>query len=134
MERALSKKNPVPKVISLVELYKSYLELTLTIGISVLFIFIHFEQTIVPSTLTVFVDLSLVPWLVWLTKKLMDTIKSYKLRIKDSETKYEAELLALETKRAAIVTQRGGIDLLPNPQIENSLENGSFDEGAGLIL
>ena len=134
MERALSKKNPVPKVISLVELYKSYLELTLTIGTSVLFIFIHFEQTIVPSTLTVFVDLSLVPWLVWLTKKLMDTIKSYKLRIKDSETKYEAELLALETKRAAIVTQRGGIDLLPNPQIENSLENGSFDEGAGLIL
>ncbi len=134
MERALSKKNPVPKVISLVELYKSYLELTLTIGISVLFIFIHFEQTTVPSTLTVFVDLSLVPWLVWLTKKLMDTIKSYKLRIKDSETKYEAELLALETKRAAIVTQRGGIDLLPNPLIDNSLENGSFDEGAGLIL
>jgi hypothetical protein len=42
--------------------------------------------------------------------------------------------MVTETKRAAIVTQRGGIDLLPNPQIENSLENGSFDEGAGLIL
>lgn len=89
LEGAFRKKSQIPKMISLVELYKSYLELLLTIGVSILFLFLHLELATSPTQMTAFVDLSLTPWLVWLTKKLMDTIKSYKARMIDCRTKYD---------------------------------------------
>lgn len=134
LEGSYRKKNPIPRVISLVELYKSYLELLLTIGVSILFLFLHLELAGRPTQMSAFIDLSLAPWLVWLTKKLMDTIKSYKIRMLDCKAKFEAELQALEVKRAALITLRGGVELLPHPVIDNSMDQVSFDEGAGLIL
>lgn len=39
-----------------------------------------------------FLDLSLVPWLIWITKKIVDTVRSYKTRINDCDDKYEVKL------------------------------------------
>jgi hypothetical protein len=64
----------------LYELYKIYVELSMTIGFCILFIFLHITISSYESQgeITIFIDLSLLPWLIWITKKIVDTAKSYR--------------------------------------------------------
>lgn len=79
-------------MISLLELYKLFIELAVTVVSCIVFIFLHMLFTQSNSQITIFLDLSLVPWLIWITKKIFDTLKSYRNRISDCEIKYEAKL------------------------------------------
>jgi hypothetical protein len=105
METPATKQSPIPKVISILELYKSYLELSLTVGSSIMFIFLHIlmndgAPSGVSTKLTIFVDLALVPWLIWITKKIVDTVKAYKLRVSECEVKYEEKLKELTERES----------------------------------
>ena len=46
--------------------------------------------------ITWLVDISLIPWGVWVLKKLLDGYQSYKQRATEIEAKYLVRLMALE--------------------------------------
>ena len=109
----------------MIELYKSYLELSLAIGLTILFLYLHILFSESLYDMTVFVDLSLAPWLIWLTKKIVDTFKSYGRRIRESKVKYASMLRELELKGNSIMASGpGSIDAqqVVLPMIDNSLE------------
>lgn len=55
------------------ELYLIHIEMTLVVGLTILFLFITIETKFSCPP-----DLTLAPWIIWIGKKLLDTIKMYK--------------------------------------------------------
>ena len=100
-------KSSIPKVISLLELYKIFVELAVTIGGCIIFVFLHIILSNNNSEITIFLDLSLVPWLIWITKKIIDTLRSYKIRISDCNFKYDEKLKEIQEKESIIKLSRG---------------------------
>lgn len=90
----------IPRTCSFIRLYRSYLEFSAALALSLVatFLFIKLGSTWL-------VDVSLLPWVVWVLKKLLDGYYSYKLRASEIEAKYLDRLMGLESKEAAAVYQ-----------------------------
>lgn len=125
-------KSPVPKVISLLELYKIFVELSVTIVSCIIFIFLHIIFSSHNNEITLFMDLSLVPWLIWITKKIVDTLRSYRNRINDCDFKYEIKLKEIQERENIIQLNRKDE---PNPADYSSIDNSqNMDESHSLII
>ena len=85
------------------------MELTATIFFSILFIFLNLmlSQNSLGNqdSMSIFIDLSLLPWLIWIAKKIIDIVKAYKLRIAECETKYEERIKDLIEREASLRLQ-----------------------------
>lgn len=73
----------MPKIISLLELYNVQNELSVACGFTVFFLFVlqvsHFRM---PP------ELLLLPWVVWIGKKLLDSVLLFKTSVKELEVKF----------------------------------------------
>lgn len=124
------------------ELYKSYIELTATIGFTILFLFLHFilyNTSLQSDSLTIFVDLSLAPWLIWITKKIFDTVRAYRLRMGECDIKYDGRIKELEDRLAFLTVQKDNQDNEAvesgGPSASNQMDiSGMSDEDHSLIM
>ena len=78
------KREKVPKIISLYELYQVQIELSITIGVTIMFLFI-----LMASNFKMPPDLLLLPWIIWIGKKLIDNIQMFKKTMFDIEHKFK---------------------------------------------
>lgn len=105
---SIARQSPIPKVISVLELYKSYLELVVTIGVTILMLYLHITFSVSGpggTPITLFVDLSIFPWLIWIAKKIIDIAKAYNSRIAECESKYNEKIKELTEKENDLKTQ-----------------------------
>ncbi|CDW85803.1 3 terminal rna ribose 2-o-methyltransferase hen1 [Stylonychia lemnae] len=87
------KKRKIPKVISLYELYCVFFEISVTVGLSMTFLFIY-----VISDFKMPPDLILIPWIIWSGKKFIDLARNYKQSIAYLENKFKLRYRDLRRK------------------------------------
>eukprot|EP00347_Sterkiella_histriomuscorum_P002210 403369045 len=78
----------VPKIISLYELYKIFFELSITIGFSMILFMVY-----IISEFKMPPDLILLPWLLWIIKKAIDIVRTFKQIMIKIEAKYKYRMI-----------------------------------------
>lgn len=81
----------IPSTCSFIRLYRSYLEFSAALSLSLIAVFLFIKLGS-----TWLIDISLIPWGVWVLKKFLDGYDSYRQRASEIEAKYLARLMALE--------------------------------------